>query len=76
MGWEPIYDTWCVNFREQERDKVKDVVPNHIVNLLERFKNMYTENLPMVRKHCKENISTVDVNLVQSGINLIEVLFE
>ena len=37
---------------------------------------LYKENLGPIRKNCKENIASVDVNLVQSGINLVEVLFE
>lgn len=64
LGWEPILDTWAVTFKEQEKDKVKDVVPVHVSNLIDRMRVLFKENLGMVRKNCRENIPTVDVNLV------------
>jgi dynein heavy chain len=40
------------------------------------MKALFRDNLDMIRKNCKENIASVNVNLVQSCINLVEVLYD
>jgi len=35
------------------------------------MKAFFNENLPWIRKDCKETIPSVNINLVQSCINLV-----
>lgn len=36
----------------------------------------FKDNLPFLRKECKEIIPSVDVNLVKSCLNFIEIFFK
>ena len=46
-----------------------------MINVIEKMKLMFRENLPFLREDCKEMIGTVDNNLVQSCINIFNIMF-
>ena len=73
LGWEPIIETWSITFKE---DRKKDgAVPPYIVNVIDKMKSLFKENLSWLREECKEIITTQDNNLVQSCINIFNILF-
>jgi len=75
LGWEPLLDTWSKLFSEKYIDKETEQVPAHIPPLITKIKSFFKENFSFIRKECQEVIPTVDINLVQSCINIIEVLY-
>ena len=50
-------------------------MPAYVINVIEKMKLMFRENLPFLREECKEMIGTVDNNLVQSCINIFNIMF-
>jgi dynein heavy chain len=74
LGWEPVLDTWSYHFKQA---KAKESgVPAYINNVVEKMRTLFKENFQFLREECKEVISTVDNNLVQSCINIFSVLFK
>lgn len=47
----------------------------YIINVIDKMKALFKENLPFIREECKEIIGTVDNNIVQSCINIFNILF-
>ena len=45
------------------------------MSLIEKIRNFFKDNLPFLRKDCKEIIASVDANLVKSCLNLIDIFF-
>ena len=73
LGWEPIIETWSITFKE---DRKKDgAVPPYIINVIDKMKSLFKENLNWLREECKEIITTQDNNLVQACINIFNILF-
>lgn len=73
LGWEPIIETWSIGFKEER--KRENVVPPYVVNVIEKMKTLFRENLPWLREECKEVIVSADNNLVQSCINIFNILY-
>jgi len=78
LGWEPILETWAFTFRESSRDKESEElkVAPYVNSLIDKVHLFFKENFPFLRKDCKEVIPSVDNNLVQSCLNLIDICFE
>ena len=69
-----MIETWSIKFKEE---KAKDgVVPAYINNIIEKMKIIFRENLSFIREECREVIGTADNNLVQSCINIFNILFD
>jgi dynein heavy chain len=51
LGWEPIIDTWAIQFKEER--KKETTVPTYVINVIEKMKVMFRENLPFLREECK-----------------------
>ena len=64
LGWEPLIDTWSVNFKKQLDGKLSD----HVVEQAKKFIKIL---LPFVKSECKEEIPSSSTNLVTSCLNLI-----
>ena len=82
VGWIPIIDTWILNYKikisklfdEEVKKNVKDRNDNYIRQIDKvgvDLKNILQKLLPVIRNECKEKIPSVDVNLVQSCLNLV-----
>lgn len=52
------------------------MVPAYVNNIIEKMKIIFRENFAFLREDCKEMISTADNNLVQSCINIFNILFD
>jgi dynein heavy chain len=74
LGWEPIIDTWAVQFKEEKMKE--NVVPAYVTNVIEKMKVIFKENLGFLREDCKEVIGTTNNNLVQSCINIFNILYD
>jgi len=74
--------------REREKDKEKNKekniegeqreipVPAHVINLIEKVRTFFNENMNYLRTECREVVPSVDVNLVKSCLNLITVMLD
>ena len=72
--------------REKEKEKNKEKgleapqreipVPAHIINLIEKVRAFFNDNFGYLRLECKEVVPSVDVNLVKSCLNLINVMLD
>ena len=86
LGWEPIIDTWAIKFKKErygKKDDKKDegehkeiVAPAYINNVIDKLRTMFKENFQFLREDCKEIITTQDNNIVQSCLNIFDILFE
>lgn len=65
LGWEPLIKTW----HEQHAENIPALFLDTIVRLVE---NTFKRVLPFVRENCKEIVESVNVNLVQSCLNMIQ----
>jgi len=90
LGWRPLLTSWATNFREKEKvkivkkkgddDKDKDEeedqyeIPPETEVLIELIDKHYDMNYDYMRKHFKEKIKTTDMNLLQSCLNICEVM--
>jgi dynein heavy chain len=68
LGWVPVLETWAIKYKEQ-MPKYADLVVNSV-------KDMLAKLLPFVRNECKEEIGSVNVNLVTSCLNLLTALLK
>lgn len=78
LGWEPILDTWAIKFKESiaKEGAPKDAkAPTYVINLVEKVRTLFKDNFKFLRGECREVISTVDNNLVNSCLNLIEIVY-
>ncbi len=75
LGWEPLLDSWSKTFCDKYIDKETETVPAHLPPLVQKTKNFFKENFAFLSKECAEVIPSPDINLVQSCINIIEVLY-
>ena len=74
LGWQPILDTWIASFKESM--VLKDGTdPKWMKTFLDKLKVLCKDCLEYVRKECVEKVPSVDVNLVQSSLNLISTMF-
>ena len=75
LGWEPIIDTWMLKKEEQyAQDNFPDMNKKYLPLLVRNLKKFLHESLPFIREECHEVIESVDINLVQSCISLIDCL--
>ena len=51
LGWEPIIETWSITFKEQK--KKDNIVPPYVINVIEKMKTLFRENLIWLREECK-----------------------
>jgi dynein heavy chain len=63
LGWTPIIDTWSTSFKQQ--------IPTYADDIIVNIKRIIGELLPFMREECIEMVPSVDLNLVQSCLNLI-----
>lgn len=64
LGWEPLIDTW--------KENMVDIIPaNHLDNIVKNVKRVFGKLLPFIREECREMVESVNVNLVQSCLNMI-----
>ena len=71
LGWEPVLDHWGFGFMERNKDK-DDKVPTYITCLIEKVRTYFKENFTFLRGKCREIIPSVDNNLIQSCLNMID----
>jgi dynein heavy chain len=65
LGWEPLIDTWKENM-------VDIIQANHLENIVKNVKKIFSKMLPVLREECKEAVESVNANIVQSCLNLIQ----
>ncbi len=64
LGWKPLIKSWYENNQE--------VIPANFIDLIvKQVEAIFDKLLPFVREQCKEIIESVNVNLVQSCLNMI-----
>ncbi len=64
LGWKPLIKTWHENNTE--------VIPaNFLDQIVKIVEKVFDKLFPFVREQCKEIVETVNVNLVQSCLNMI-----
>jgi dynein heavy chain len=64
LGWKPLIKTW--------NESMVEVIPNLYLDIIVRnVEGIFDKLLPFVREQCKEVIESVNVNLVQSCLNMI-----
>ena len=73
LGWEPILETWGYGMKELHRDK-DNKVAQYITSLIEKTKNFFKENLPVIREEFKELIPSTDNNMLKSCLNLSQIM--
>ena len=69
LGWEPIVDTWSKKMNNQFKESTKQ-----ISIVVKHLKKLVTDALLYMREECKEIIPSVDINLVQSCLNMFNSL--
>jgi dynein heavy chain len=65
LGWKPIIKSWHEHMVDEIPVQFLDIIVKHVENIFEKL-------FPFVREQCKEIIETVDMNLVQSCLNMIQ----
>ena len=65
LGWKPIIKSWYEHSQEIIPVQFLDIIVKHVEEIFEKL-------LPFVREQCKEIIESVNVNLVQSCLNMIQ----
>jgi dynein heavy chain len=64
LGWDPLIKTWHENYT--------GIIPDQFLSLIvTNVENIFKKLLPFVREQCKEMIESVNVNVVQSCLNMI-----
>jgi dynein heavy chain len=63
LGWRSIVDSWGTKLAEKLPSFAEDVVIN--------LKKLTEKLLTFIREECREEIVSVDLNLVQSALNLV-----
>jgi dynein heavy chain len=66
LGWRSIVDSWGTKFAEK--------LPTFADAVVRNLKDMTDNLLTFIREECKEEIPSVDLNLVQSALNLVTSL--
>ena len=75
LGWQPILDTWMVSFKESML--LKDgTEPKWMKAFLDKLRQLTKESLEYIRNECIEKVPSVNSNLVQSTLNLIDTMFK
>ncbi|MHA2024048.1 MAG: AAA family ATPase [Candidatus Thorarchaeota archaeon] len=74
LGWQATYNTWANIFCERERNE-KGVTPAYITTFVDKLRTFFKDNVEFLRKECKEVIQSVDVNLIRSCLNLVDVIY-
>lgn len=64
LGWKPLIKSWYEHNTEVIPLQFLDLIVKHVENIFDKL-------LPFVREQCKEIIESVNVNLVQSCLNMI-----
>lgn len=68
--------------KEKEKNKGQDISqkeippPAFVINLIEKIRIFFIDNFAYLRNECKEVIASVDVNMVKSCLNLVDVMLE
>ncbi len=75
LGWEPILETWQIGFQKGIIKDKEGKTPPFFNTLVEKVRAFFKDNFKFLRSECREIISTVDNNLVQSCLHFIEILF-
>jgi len=75
LGWQPILDTWMVGFKESMINK-DGTDPKWMKTFLDKLRQLTKESLEYVRNECVEKVPSVNSNLVQSTLNLIDTMFK
>jgi dynein heavy chain len=65
LGWEPLIDTWKENM-------VDIIQANHLETIVKTVKKFFHKMLPVLREECKEVVESVNANLVQSCLNMVQ----
>ena len=68
LGWEPLIESWWEDNEETADEGIPEVHRNYIK---ESLLKVFTTTLPQIRKKCKEVIGSVDSNLVQSCLRIL-----
>ena len=68
LGWQPIITSWAVGFREQLPSYAEDVISN--------TERIIRDLMPFIREECTEMVPSVDINLVNSCLNLINSMIK
>eukprot|EP00828_Plagiopyla_frontata_P006289 TRINITY_DN1271_c0_g1_i2.p1 TRINITY_DN1271_c0_g1~~TRINITY_DN1271_c0_g1_i2.p1 ORF type:complete len:1883 (-),score=297.33 TRINITY_DN1271_c0_g1_i2:372-6020(-) len=74
LGWEATYNTWATQFSEKEKND-KGQTPQYVITFVDKLRTFFKENIGFIRKECKEVIQSVDINIIKSLINLVDVLY-
>ena len=64
MGWKPLIKTWHETYSETIPAAFMELIVKHVESIFDKL-------LPFVRENCKEIVESVNVNLVQSCLNMI-----
>jgi len=62
LGWLPVVKSWI-----QKSINLKDEIKDYLYNLFEEY---VTKGLQFIKEHCKQDIETIDINLVTSLCDL------
>lgn len=65
LGWKPLIETWYEEKEEELPEEIRDFIKTSLLQVFEVA-------LKHIRKNCKEVIASVDANLVQSCLRLID----
>mmetsp|Transcript_44398 Transcript_44398/g.32454 ORF Transcript_44398/g.32454 Transcript_44398/m.32454 type:complete len:188 (-) Transcript_44398:1705-2268(-) len=65
LGWEPLIVSW--------KERMDEVIPhNHLETLVKNITRIFHHLLPYIRDNCREMVQSVNNNLVQSCLNLVQ----
>lgn len=66
LGWEPLIESWAYEFKKQ--------LPSLADHVITNTRKLIKSLLPFVRSDCKEEVPSMNSNLVTSCLNLITAL--
>mmetsp|Transcript_17277 Transcript_17277/g.12259 ORF Transcript_17277/g.12259 Transcript_17277/m.12259 type:complete len:565 (+) Transcript_17277:2768-4462(+) len=69
LGWQPFIQSW----KEKMEDRIS---PDHLDKITSTVHELIEKLLPIIRKKCKELITSVDANLVSSCLKFIEIFLD
>lgn len=69
LGWMPIVRTWA-------ETKIEPILPGHGPRLTKMVESAVTTTLKFIREECSEHIASVDINLVNSMLQLLSALLK
>jgi len=69
LGLDPIIETWMLKYKRKKDDK--EEVPHIITNAIKKSRNLLKDLIKFIREECKEEIPTMDMNIVTSFLRIL-----